>query len=92
MPSYESDAVLTAFIQDCKAQKEKLVKWADNTQITHIFFHSLVADTQIAWNCYKAEAYNEVMTTIEEFNKIIETMYERGYVLVHLSDIAKIVT
>lgn len=92
MPTYESDQLLKAFIQDCKAKKEKLIKWADNTQITHIFFHSLVADTSLAWNCYKASDYNEVMTTIDEFNKMMQIMYDEGYVLVSLSDIAKIVT
>ena len=32
--------------------------------------------------------YNQVMTTIDEFNKILETLYEKGYVLVKLHDMA----
>lgn len=91
VPTYTSDIGLTAFVSECNAKKQKLVKWSDNTKITHIFFHTLVADTEKAWNSYSGADYNEVMTTISEFNKIMQIMYDEGYVLVHLSDIAKIV-
>ncbi len=91
VPDYTSDLALSVFINECAAQKTKLVKWADNTTITHVFFHTLVADNAVAWSSYNASDYNTVMTTIDEFNKIIEIMYDEGYVLVHLSDIAKIV-
>lgn len=40
----------------------------------------------------KQDGYNQVMTTIPEFNAIMEQMYERGYVLVSIHDIAKEVT
>ena len=30
------------------------------------------------------------MTTIDEFNKITQSMYEKGFVLIHLDDIAKV--
>ena len=32
------------------------------------------------------------MTTVSEFNEIIKEMYEKGYVLVSMHDIAKVVT
>ena len=92
VPGYESDAALLGFVQTCEAEKMKLVKWKDNTQITHIFFHSLIADKDVAFGSYKRDEYNQVMTTIPEFNSIMETMYARGYVLVHLSDICKMET
>ena len=38
---------------------------------------------------YKEADYNQVMTTIDEFNKITETMYEKGYVMVSIYDMAK---
>ena len=68
-------------------QKDSLVS-VDNTQIPHIFFHSLIADTSLAFDGdRKQDGYNQVMTTVNEFNKILEQMYERGYVLVSLHDI-----
>ena len=90
VPDYTSDLALSVFINECAALKTKLVKWSDNSTITHIFFHTLVADNETAWSSYNASDYNTVMTTVEEFNKIIQIMYDEGYVLVHLSDIAEI--
>lgn len=90
VPDYTSDLALSVFINECAAKKTKLIKWPDNSTITHIFFHTLVADNATAWSSYNAQDYNTVMTTIDEFNKIMQIMYDEGYVLVHLSDIAKI--
>ena len=61
----------------------------DVTQITHVFFHSLVIDTAKAFDGdADANGYNQVMTTKDEFEKILNEMYNRGYVLVRLHDIA----
>ena len=92
VPEYETVPELSAFLQECSANKAKLVKWSDNSNITHVFFHTLIADAEKAFASFKSKDYNEVMTTIEEFDAIMESMYEKGYVLVHLSDIAKIET
>ncbi len=60
-------------------------------QVTHVFFHSLIRDTDKAFDGDEKEAgYNQVMTTIREFNSIIEQMYERGYVMVSLHDMCEI--
>ena len=77
-----------------KEEKSELIKWPDNTQITHVFFHILVADEQTAFanSNYEKDDYNMVMTTVDEFNEIIQLMYDKGYVMVHLSDIAEIQT
>lgn len=63
---------------------------ADNYAIPHVFFHSLIADTSKAFDGDTREAgYNQVMTTVDEFRKILSQMHERGYVLVSLHDIAE---
>ena len=36
----------------------------------------------------KQNGYNQMMTTKEEFEKILQSMYDRGFVLVSLHDIA----
>ncbi len=60
-------------------------------QITHVFFHTLVKDTAKAFDGDQNEAgYNQVMTTISEFNSIIEQMYEKGYVMVSLHDMCRV--
>lgn len=65
----------------------------DLTQITHIFFHTLIMDESKAFDGDADESgYNQVMTTKDEFLKILQLMYEKGYVLVRLHDIAQEVT
>ncbi len=60
------------------------------TQINHIFFHSLVADNSKAFDGdRRSRGYNMYMTTIPEFNKIIDKMYRDGYVLVKMADLVK---
>ena len=55
-----------------------------------IFYHILIKDPSKAFDGdYKEADYNQVMTTIDEFNKITETMYEKGYVMVSIYDMAK---
>lgn len=72
-------------------QKAAAVKWEPITEITHVFYHSLIADTALAFDGDADEYnYNRVMTTVEEFKKIMQEMYDRGYVLVSMHDIAHI--
>lgn len=70
-------------------QTKASLKRQDVHKITHIFFHTLIMDTSKAFDGdARADGYNDVMTTKSEFEKILESMYERGYVLVSLHDIA----
>lgn len=67
------------------------VKYNSVTQITHVFYHSLIVDTTLAFDGDEdAASYNRVMTTVEEFNKIMQEMYDRGYVLVSMHDMGHI--
>lgn len=61
--------------------------------VTHIFFHTLLSDYEKCFdNDYDSSGYNQVMTTVDEFNKIMQQMYEKGWVLVDIHDIAGFVT
>ncbi len=63
------------------------------TKINHIFFHSLVADNSKAFDGDgDSRGYNMYMATVSEFKKIIQKMYDDGYVLVNISDLTKKVT
>ncbi len=68
--------------------KSTLVR-QDIGEITHVFFHSLIIDNSKAFDGDSdQDGYNKVMTTKSEFEKIIQSMYDRGYVLVRIHDIA----
>lgn len=62
-------------------------------EISQVFFHSLIADNSKAFDGDNMEnGYNYWMTTVSEFNKMMEQMYEAGYVLVSIHDVAHEVT
>ena len=90
-PEFAELDEVKAFVSEVNATKETLVQ-QDITQITHIFFHILVVDKDNAFNESKwgkqARGYNTAMTTIPEFNRILQSMYDKGYVLVSLHDMA----
>lgn len=57
--------------------------------VTHVFFHSLIMDNKKAFDGDKKQAgYNQMMTTKSEFLKIMQSMYDKGYVLVKIHDLA----
>ena len=93
-PAAASDAEAQAAIKRYEEDKAKCVKWEDNTKISHIFVHSLIVDTSRAFGpgSTQVQGYNQYMTTVSEFNEIIQEMYDKGYVLVRMHDIAKVVT
>ena len=91
IPSYESDASVTAAISEYETAKASCVAVDVNT-VPHIFYHSLLNDTDRAFNVSvlgqgAVDGMNAWMTTIEEFDKITQTMYDNGYVFVRLRDL-----
>ena len=71
----------------------KLITYASPETITHIFFHSLIVDTDRAFDGdVDSGGYNMYMTTVDEFIAILEEMYAKGYVLISPYDMAYEVT
>ena len=90
---YESDADLVDAIARFTATKSTLQP-IDPTQVPHIFYHSLIVDTDRAFDASRLDASviagnNAWMTTVEEFDSILQQMYDNGYVLVRLRDLVK---
>lgn len=77
-------------VAEYEAQKEELVEYPLD-QVTHVFYHTLIYDTSKAFDGDGNEAgYNQVMTTVDEFNQITQSMYEKGYVMVSLHDMCTV--
>lgn len=67
----------------------QLVTYSSPDTITHIFFHSLIVDPERAFDKDTDQnGYNMYMTTLDEFNAILEAMYQKGYVLISPYDMA----
>lgn len=90
---YENYPELTDAIARFTEEDSKLVPLQDYTSVTHIFFHSLIVDTDRAFDGdHDSGGYNMYMCTVAEFNAIMQQMYDRGFVLVTPYDVAYEVT
>ena len=80
---YDQFPDMATKIQEYQEADAKLVPYVDMGKITHIFFHSLIVDTD---RCFDGDTdedgYNLYMNTCDEFWNILESMYEKGFVLV----------
>lgn len=92
LPGYETNTQVTGKITEYEAVKSQLAAYPIS-EVTHVFFHTLINDCDKVFDGDSdASGYNLVMTTVDEFNKIMQQMYDRGFVLVELSDMAGYVT
>lgn len=70
-------------------QKSKLVAYTG--EVRHVFFHQLIVDPSITFGNQNSEAEwaanNSVMTTLDEFNKMLPQLYKNGYVLVYFDQL-----
>jgi len=91
LPDYESNTEAQELVAKCEETKATLVE-QDIYKITHVFFHILCVDPKNSFDESKwgkqAGGYNSLMTTISEFEKMIQEMYDKGFVLVSIRDIA----
>ena len=65
------------------ALKNQLQGWNEPSSIANLSFQMLVVDTDRAYNDYKySRQYKENFVTVSEFEKILDQLYQKGYVLV----------
>lgn len=85
---YAENAEYQAAVGKLQEQKAACVAYPAS-EVTHIFFHTLIHDAAKAFDGDEYEAgYNQFMVTEYEFRSIIQQMYDRGYVMVFLDEIA----
>jgi hypothetical protein len=72
--------------------KDKVV-WADNSMVSHLYFHSLVIDPKRALSDPESgNGYLDYMVTQSEFATILPQLYDNGYVLVSPHQLATVQT
>jgi len=72
-------------LSEYKQQKSLLVAHNDAGAIPNLAFHVLVADPSRTWtNQELGGKYNRNFVTTDEFEKILEQLYNNGYVLVDM--------
>ncbi len=56
--------------------------------VEHLFFHPVIAYPELAFDGdAQATGLDDFMVTVDEFNKILDNVYEKGYVLVDIADV-----
>ncbi len=86
---YESNSTLTDAIARYESEKSGCVA-VDVTTIPHVFFHSLLNDDRgfqesiVGYD--RAWRNDAAMTSTDEYDHLMQQMYEAGYVMVSLDD------
>lgn len=90
---YEEKSELPEAVTRYEAEKASCEPYPVD-QITHIFFHVMIQSPEEAFgpDSQMPDGLNQYMATMDELDKVINSMYEKGYVLVRLSDVAPAVT
>lgn len=89
-PCYDDYPEMAELVTQYQDLDSQLVVYPNMTEITHVFFHSLIVDPTRSFDGeYTDDGYNLYMTTVDEFNTILQEMYDRGYVLVTPYQVAK---
>ena len=76
---------ITMRLSSYKQTLNSLIQHNDPGSIPNLSFHMLIADPARAFTNQKyGGSYNKNFVTIDEFQKILEQLYDRGYVLVEM--------
>lgn len=81
-------------IKKYEEEKKKLVVY--DGDIYHVFFHQLIVDPSITFGEQNSEDVkkqnNNLMTTLDEFKRMLEAFYKKGYILVNYDQIYDVKT
>ncbi len=92
MEGYETDTRLKEKVKEYEETKAACQP-VNMEEITHVFYHTLVVDPERAFASQdtnpQAVGNNQWMTTVSEFEKITQEMYDRGYVIVSIHDLVR---
>ncbi len=89
--SFSGDLSIYTEINDkiiaCESAQKNMVAWTDPSQVVNLSFQLLMADPARSFsNPNYGNDFNRKFITTGEFSKILQQLYDNGYVLVKLSD------
>lgn len=69
-----------------------LVAWGASQVVEHIFFHPVIAYPQWAFHDCPASqeqryGLDDWMVTVDEYNKILQNLYDKDYIIVSMNDV-----
>ncbi len=73
-------------IGDPTVQQEGYVPWSG--VVEHLFFHPVIAYPELAFDGdTQANGLDDFMVTVDEYNRILQSVYDKGYVLVDINSV-----
>ncbi len=73
-------------IKDPTEEREGYVPWTG--VVEHLFFHPVIAYPELAFDGdSQANGLDDFMVTVDEYSKILRSVYEKGYVLVDINSV-----
>ncbi len=85
--AYAQDGELLYKIEEYTQARNSFVAYEQ--PVRHIFFHSLIVDTSLAFDGdYMENGYNYWMTTVDEFEAMLEELYANQYILIDIHDLS----
>lgn len=83
---FAQDPEVTEALAQYAQGKDSFVPY--DQPIRHIFFHSLIVDTSLAFDGdYMENGYNYWMTTVDEFHAILDELYANQYILIDIHEL-----
>lgn len=61
--------------------------WGPAQVVEHLYFHSVIAYPDVAFSGDRAKSLDSAHLTAEEFRKILQSLYDQGYILVDMNDV-----
>jgi hypothetical protein len=59
-----------------------------NGIVEHLFFHTAIAYPELAFDGDAQEkGFDDWMVTVDEYKKILQSLYDKGYILVNMNDV-----
>ena len=90
-PDIANNSEMLAKRAEYVSTQSTMVEYKDYSQIPNLSFHVLIADPARAFNDAELKGkYNQNFVTIDEFSKILQQLYDNGYVLVDFDDFVNV--
>ena len=86
-PEPEPYTILDPTVQPEGGVRDGVTYVASDGVVEHLFFHPVVAYPELAFDGdYKSDGIDDWMVTAGEYLKILQSVYDKGYVLVDIAD------
>ena len=87
-PEPEPYAIYDPTVMPEGGQRDGVTYEAYDGIVEHLFFHPVIAYPELAFDGdAQANGLDDYMVTVDEYNKILQSVYDKGYVLVDIGDV-----